>query len=104
MIGMAMSKVTVTLEADQIEEVRALVAAGQAANISAFVKHAVAVALSDAAGWKEMLDDALAQTGGPLTDAERAWAEGVLMGSPIGGGGGKSPDGSGGGKSKGKAA
>jgi hypothetical protein len=51
----------------QVDEIRALVAAGAAASVSAFLKHAVGVALFDAAGWKEMLQDALQQTGGPLT-------------------------------------
>ena len=76
--GMATRKITVTLDADQVQEVRALVAAGQAANVSAFVQHAVGVALHDAAGWKEMLEDALRQTGGPLTKNERAWADALL--------------------------
>jgi len=88
-IGMATSKITVTLENDQIEEVRALVAAGRVANVSAFVKHAVKIALSDAADFKQMLDDGLAQTGGPLTDAEREWAEGILRGPSLRSGGGK---------------
>ncbi len=74
----ATTKITITLADDQLEEIRALVAAGQAANISAFVKHAVGVALSDAAGWKDMLDMALQQTGGPLTDEERNWADDIL--------------------------
>jgi Arc/MetJ-type ribon-helix-helix transcriptional regulator len=65
--GMATSKITITLHDDQIQEIRALVAAGRAASVSAFVQHAVGVALSDAAGWKEMLEAALQQTGGPLT-------------------------------------
>ena len=77
-IGMATTKVTITLDEDQLEEVRALVAAGRASNVSAFVKHAVGVALDDAAGWREMLDSALLQTGGPLTKKERAWADGLL--------------------------
>lgn len=77
-IGMATTKITITMEDDQLEEIRSLVGAGQAANTSAFVKHAVAVALSDAAGWREMLQDALQQTGGPLTTKERAWADAVL--------------------------
>jgi len=76
--GMATTKVTITLPDEQIKEIRALVAAGQAANISTFVKHAVGVALCDAAGWKEMLDDALRQTGGPLTNKERSWADTIL--------------------------
>lgn len=76
--GMATTKITITLQDDQVEEIRALVAAGQAASVSAFVKHAVGVALFDAAGWREMLEDALRQTGGPLTEKERAWADALL--------------------------
>lgn len=77
-IGMATSKITITLPDEQLEEIRSLVAAGQAASISGFVQHAVRVALFDAAGWREMLHDALQQTGGPLTKKERAWADAVL--------------------------
>jgi Arc/MetJ-type ribon-helix-helix transcriptional regulator len=76
-VGMATQKITVTLDHDQVEEIRTLVAAGQAANISAFVQHAVGIALHDAAGWKEMLEDGLQQTGGALTKNERAWADAV---------------------------
>jgi Arc/MetJ-type ribon-helix-helix transcriptional regulator len=92
--GMASVKVTVTLEDGQIAEIRSLVAAGGAANISAFVKHAVGIALSDAAGWREMLDEALRQTGGPLTAEEKTWADSILT----------PRDGGGTGKRKGKAA
>ena len=77
-IGMATSKVTITLDDDQIEEVRKLVAAGRASSISAFVQHAVGVSLHDEAGWKEMLEGALRETGGPLTKRERAWADALL--------------------------
>jgi len=80
--GMATAKITITLQDDQIAEIRALVAAGNAASISAFVKHAVGVALHDVAGWKEMLADALQQTGGPLTKKERAWADALLAREP----------------------
>ena len=79
-IGMATAKVTITLQEDQLEEVRALVAAGEATSVSGFVQHAVTVALHDAAGWREMLEDALRQTGGPLTKEERAWADAILTG------------------------
>ena len=75
---MATRKITITLDDDQIAEVRYLVAAGQARNISAFVQHAVQVALSDAAGWRAMLEEALQQTGGALTSKERAWADTLL--------------------------
>ena len=76
--GMATTKITITLEDNQLEEIRALVAAGAAASASAFVKHAVGVALFDAAGWREMLEDALRQTGGPLMKKEREWADALL--------------------------
>lgn len=76
--GMATTKITITLEDHQLAEIRALVAAGAAASVSGFVKHAVGVALFDAAGWREMLEDALRQTGGPLMKKERAWADAIL--------------------------
>lgn len=75
---MASQKITITLDDHQVKEIRTLVAAGQAANSLAFVQHAVGIALDDAAGWKEMLQDALRQTGGPLTKNERAWADALL--------------------------
>lgn len=78
---MATTKVTVTLEDDQLEAVRRVVARGEARSISGFVKHAVSVALDDAAGWRAMLDEALVQTGGPLTKREVAWADRVLAGA-----------------------
>ena len=77
-IGMATMKITITLEEDQVEEVRKMVEAGKADSVSGFVKHAVGVALQDAAGWKQMLDEALEETGGPLTDQERAWVDSIL--------------------------
>lgn len=77
-IGMATAKVTITLQEEQLNQVRALVVEGKAANVSAFVQHAVGVALDDVAGWGAMLADALAETGGELTDEERAWADRVL--------------------------
>jgi Arc/MetJ-type ribon-helix-helix transcriptional regulator len=80
--GMATKKVTITLPDKQIEEVRALVSAGKTASLSGFVQHAVAVALHDAAGWRELLGDALNQTGGPLTHKEREWADAVLDPKP----------------------
>ena len=79
---MATTKVTITLDDSQVREIRSLVEAGRSPNVSAFVKHAVAVALSDAAGWREMLAEALEQTGGPLTKKERAWADEMLASAP----------------------
>ena len=75
---MATTKVTITLEDDQLEEIRKLVQAGTASSVSGFVKHAVGIALHDATGWREMLDEALQQTGGRLSNAERTWADSLL--------------------------
>jgi hypothetical protein len=75
---MATTKITVSFPDDPLEAVRALVAHGGATAVSAFVKHAVGVALSDAAEWREMWRDALQQTGGPLTKDERTWADAIL--------------------------
>lgn len=77
---MATTKVTVTLDDDQLEAVRRLVARGEARSISGFLKHAVSVALDDVAGWRAVLGEALDQTGGPLTKREIAWADRVLSG------------------------
>ena len=76
--GMATKKVTVTLEEAQLQRIRSLVAEGTAANVSAFVQHAVGVALDDVAGWGALLASALEGTGGPLSDQERSWADAVL--------------------------
>jgi len=77
-IGMASKKVTITLDETQLDRIRALVAAGVAPSISGFVQHAVGVTLDDVAGWGALLAEALRETGGPLSDEERAWADEVL--------------------------
>jgi hypothetical protein len=43
------------------------------------VQHAVGIGLSDAADWREMLQEALEQNGGPLTKKERDWADKILL-------------------------
>jgi len=76
--GMVTKKVTVTLEADQLTAIRSLVESQSTRSVSSFVQHAVAVSLADVAGWGALLAGALEQTGGPLTKAERRWADGVI--------------------------
>ena len=76
--GMATTKITITLPDEQLQSIRDLVAAGKVGSVSAFVKHAVGVGLSDAAGWQVILQDALQQTGGLLTSGEREWADALL--------------------------
>lgn len=80
-IGMASRKVTVTIDEGQLDRLRAMVAAGSAPSVSGFVKHAVAIALDDVAGWGALLAESLRDTGGALSDEERAWADGILDGS-----------------------
>ncbi len=79
-IGVASAQITITLQQDQLEKIRALVAAGESASVSGFVQHAVTVALHDAAGWRELLENALEETGGPLTNEERSWVDAILSG------------------------
>jgi Arc/MetJ-type ribon-helix-helix transcriptional regulator len=76
--GMAMKKITVTLDEDELARIRGLVESGKAPSVSGFVQHAVRVSLDDVAGWGAMLAQALAQTGGDLTADERAWADRIL--------------------------
>jgi len=76
--GMATKKVTVTLDEAQLDRIRALVDAGSAPSVSGFVQHSVEVALDDVAGWGALLAEALRQTGGILSEEERAWADGIL--------------------------
>lgn len=76
--GMATRKVTVTLDEAQVDHIKRLVEAGTAASVSGFVQHAVSISLDDVAGWGALLAEALRETGGPLSDQERAWADELL--------------------------
>lgn len=75
---MATKKVTITLDVEQLEQIRVLVEAGRAASVSGFVQHTVGVALDDVAGWGAMLAQALDESGGPMSAEERAWADKAL--------------------------
>jgi Arc/MetJ-type ribon-helix-helix transcriptional regulator len=76
--SMASKKVTITMDDEQVQQIRNLVNAGRAASVSGFVQHAVGVALDDVAGWGAMLAQALDETGGPMSANERAWADAAL--------------------------
>lgn len=78
-VGMATTKLTITLDDEQLDAVRRVVASGKASSVSGFVKHAVEIALNDVAGWQAMLEEALQQTGGALTKKEMAWADRALL-------------------------
>jgi Arc/MetJ-type ribon-helix-helix transcriptional regulator len=78
-IGMASTvKITVTIPKDQLDEIRALVKKRRTDSVSAFVKHAIGISLNDAKEWRQMLDQWLMETGGPLTKEEIALADSVL--------------------------
>ncbi len=66
------------LDEKDIERIHLLIEDGGASTVSGFVRHAVAITLDDTADWGAILAEALDQTGGPLTDDERAWADEVL--------------------------
>lgn len=76
--AVATEKVTITLEDEQVEAIRALVREGRSSSVSGFVQHAVSLALDDVAGWGAMLAHALEETGGPITSDEAAWADEIL--------------------------
>jgi Arc/MetJ-type ribon-helix-helix transcriptional regulator len=72
---MASKKITITLDEQQVLQIRTLVESGRAASVSGFIQHAVSVALDDVAGWGAMLAQALEESGGPMSAEERAWAD-----------------------------
>ena len=77
-IGMATTKITVTLPDRQIEEIRKRVAARRSSSVSGFVQQAVQKSLDNAAEFRAMVEEALNETGGPLKPKERAWARKML--------------------------
>jgi Arc/MetJ-type ribon-helix-helix transcriptional regulator len=77
-IGMATTKVTVTVPEAELAEIKKLVESGQAASVSGFVQHAIGASLQNITGWGAILATALDETGGRLTPEERAWADEVL--------------------------
>lgn len=80
MIARMKERVSISVEAEVLDTVRAEVAAGEAPNLSA----AIEIALRDRARARaldRLLDDFAAHhPGEPLTDAERAWARDALAG------------------------
>ena len=76
---MATRKVTITMPEDILRQARAEVAAGRAANLSAYVSEVVAErAQHDRI--EDVVDAILAETGGEATASERTWVRAVLEG------------------------
>jgi antitoxin ParD1/3/4 len=78
-VGMSTERITVSLPADLVADVRQLVAAGQAPSVSAYVAEALRqkVTREDVLA---MLDDILADSGGPLGPEELAEIDAELSG------------------------
>lgn len=74
------AKITITLRPEVLADIRERVAAGQARSVSAYVEHAIVGQLAAEADFDALLAEVLAETGGPLTDQERASARRVLHG------------------------
>lgn len=77
MTGMTTTKIAVSLPAELVEHARSAVAEGRSASVSAYVAHALEeqVKLDELAS---LLDEMLAETGGPLTAAEQQDADRVF--------------------------
>ncbi len=76
-VGMTSAKIAVSLPSELVEQARQAVANGQARSVSAYV----AAALEEKAKLDDLaslLDDMLAETGGPLTARERKAADRAL--------------------------
>jgi Arc/MetJ-type ribon-helix-helix transcriptional regulator len=75
--GMTTSKIAVSLPAELVEQAKHAVAKGRAASVSAYVARALEeqAKLDDLAG---LLDEMLAETGGPLSAKERKAADRAL--------------------------
>lgn len=77
MIGMTRKKIAVSLPAELVEAAQAAVLAGRAASVSAYVADAIENK-SKLDDLRALLDEMLEETGGPLTDEERTWADEIL--------------------------
>lgn len=74
--GMTREKIAVSLPAELVRAAKNAVEAGRAASVSGYVEAALAAHLANEDdAW---IDEMLAETGGPLTPEEIAWADRVL--------------------------
>ena len=80
MNGMAepKAKITITLQADVVEQVRAAVAGRRARSVSAYIEHAVIAQLAAEADFDVTIAEMLASSGGAPSVAERKAARKLL--------------------------
>jgi Arc/MetJ-type ribon-helix-helix transcriptional regulator len=75
--GMTSAKVAISLPKEVLARARAAVRRGEAASLSAYVCSALEEKTSKA-DVVEMFDRMLEETGGPLTQSEKSWADEAL--------------------------
>ncbi len=75
---MVTRKVTVTLDEAQVERMRALVEAGSASSLSGSCSKPCRLPSTTSPAWAPFSPERFCETGGALSDEERAWADGVL--------------------------
>jgi len=75
--GMTSTKIAVSLPSELVAQAQRAVAEGRAASVSGYVAHALEeqAKLDDLAS---LLDEMLAETGGPLTTSEKSAADRAL--------------------------
>jgi Arc/MetJ-type ribon-helix-helix transcriptional regulator len=71
-VRMTKAKVTVTMDKELVAKVRRAVEDGRAASVSAYVEQAVAQWVLEEEASGSFFDEMLENSGGPLTDQERA--------------------------------
>jgi Arc/MetJ-type ribon-helix-helix transcriptional regulator len=72
------AKITVSLSADLVEQLQRAAGRGEVASVSAFVERAVREQLTAEAEWGDELARILEESGGPLTDEERACVDSLV--------------------------
>jgi len=75
------AKITITVDQDVLASVKAGVHDGQAANVSAYIEHAIVGQLTAEAELDAMITDLLSASGGAPTKKERAEAQRLLSGT-----------------------
>jgi Arc/MetJ-type ribon-helix-helix transcriptional regulator len=72
-MSMTREKIAITLPEEQVAAARRAVAEGRAASVSAYISQALARRTAEEE-MADMLAEIFAETGGPPTEEERAWA------------------------------
>lgn len=74
-------KLAISMSPALLRRVKRLVSGGHSKSVSAYVEHAVAAQLAAEANFDGLLEQALGETGGPPSAAERARARRLLRGA-----------------------